>query len=207
MMMASHGSELRTYEKTNSISFRKTSEEFGGLSNMAPGFSITINGYVFLTSEALYQACRFPNHPHIQKQIMLQKSPMTAKDISKEHTHLTRADWDSERVKIMRWCIFAKLICNWHNFGKLLDSTGNKNIVEDSYKDDFWGAIWNGSQFVGTNALGRLLMQTRELYRKNLSHTHFLLPPLNIPNFNLFGEPIKNISVDTTEQPHQTKLW
>ena len=206
-MMASHGNELRIYEKSTSVSFRKTNEEFGGLSNMAPGFLITINGYVFLTSEALYQACRFPNHPHIQKQIMVQKSPMTAKDVSKTHAHLTRPDWDSERVKIMRWCIFAKLICNWYEFGKLLDSTGDKDIVEDSYKDDFWGAIWNGSQFVGTNALGRLLMQARDMYRKNLSHRHLLLPPLDIPNFYMFGEPITRISVDTTEQPHQIKLW
>lgn len=174
---------------------------------MAPGFSITVNNHTFLTSEALYQCCRFPNHPHIQKQIMVQKSPMTAKDISRAHSHLTRTDWDSERIRIMRWCIYAKLISNWHNFGSLLDATGNKDIVEDSYKDDFWGAIWNGDQFVGTNALGRLLMQARDMYRKNRSHTCLVLPPLDIHDFYLLGEPIDSIFVDTSEQPLEMTLW
>lgn len=201
------GNEFRKYDKSSCISFRKTNEEFGGLSNMAPGFSIVVNGHVFLTSEALYQCCRFPDHPHIQKQIMLQKSPMTAKDISRTYSYLSRADWDLMRVRIMRWCIYAKLICNWHTFGKLLDSTGSKDIVEDSFKDDFWGTIWNGRQFTGTNALGRLLMQARDMYRKNISHTHLLLPPLDIPDFNLLGKPIENIYVDTSEQFQEISFW
>lgn len=206
-MMSIYGNDLRKYDRATSVSFRKTSEEFGGLSNMAPGFSITVNNHTFLTSEALYQCCRFPNHPHIQKQIMVQKSPMTAKDISRAHTHLTRTDWDSERIRIMRWCIYAKLISNWHNFGGLLDATGDKDIVEDSYKDDFWGTIWNGYQFVGTNALGRLLMQARDMYRKNRAHTHLVLPPLDIPDFYILGESINSIFVDTSEQPQEIMFW
>lgn len=207
MTTALHGNESRKYDKSAIVSFRKTNEEFGGLSNMAPGFLITVNGHTFLTSEALYQCCRFPKHPDIQKQIMLQKSPMTAKDISKAHIYLSREDWNDERIRIMRWCVYAKLICNWHTFGKLLDSTGSKDIVEDSFKDDFWGAIWNGSQFVGTNALGRLLMQARDMYRKNISHTHLLLPSLDIPDFYLLGKPIESISVDTSEQPQEITFW
>lgn len=201
------GNEFRKYDKSSCISFRKTNEEFGGLSNMAPGFPIVVNGHVFLTSEALYQCCRFPDHPHIQKQIMLHKSPMTAKDISRTYSHLSRADWDLVRVRIMRWCIFAKLICNWYSFGDLLDATGDKDIVEDSYKDTFWGATWNGSHFLGTNALGRLLMQARDMYRKNRSRTYLLLPTPDIPNFLLFGESIQHISVDTSAQPQEFKLW
>ena len=174
---------------------------------MAPGYKIVVNGHEFLTSEALYQCCRFPDHPHIQKQIMLQKSPMTAKDISRTYFYLTRTDWDLVRVRIMRWCIYAKLISNWYSFGDLLDSTGKKDIVEDSYKDTFWGATWNGSYFWGTNALGRLLMQAREMYRKNRFSTYLVLPPPNIPNFLLLGEQIQHISVDTSDQPQEFKLW
>ena len=71
--------QVRTYERSRSVVFRKTREEFGGLSNMASGFPLEINGLRVLTSEALYQACRFPHLPEVQKQILEQASPMAAK--------------------------------------------------------------------------------------------------------------------------------
>ncbi len=51
--------EQKTYLRDESAIFRKTAERFGGLSNMAPGYPLLINGVRMLTSEALYQACRF----------------------------------------------------------------------------------------------------------------------------------------------------
>ena len=51
----------RTYRYDEVCAFRKTKEAFGALSNMASGFPIRINGTFILTSEALYQACRFPS--------------------------------------------------------------------------------------------------------------------------------------------------
>ena len=56
-------SNLREYERSNAVVFLKTSEAFGGLSNMAPGFPLCVNGIAIRTSEALYQACRFPHVP------------------------------------------------------------------------------------------------------------------------------------------------
>ena len=70
--------------------FRKTHEKNGGLSNMAAGYPVYFNGTQIRTSEALYQACRFPDYPDIQKEIINQKSPMTAKDISRKYNYLTR---------------------------------------------------------------------------------------------------------------------
>ena len=93
----------RKYVKDKVCFFRKTKEHFGGLSNMSAGFPININGVNILTSEALYQACRFSKLPNIQKIIIEQKSPMTAKMKSKPHKKETRNDWDEIRVKIMRW--------------------------------------------------------------------------------------------------------
>jgi hypothetical protein len=43
--------------------FYKAKEVFGGLSNMAGGFPLVVNGIHILTSEALYQACYFPPPP------------------------------------------------------------------------------------------------------------------------------------------------
>lgn len=48
----------------------KTKEDFGGLSNMAPGCPLQINGVRIPTAEALYQACRFPHLPDLQREII-----------------------------------------------------------------------------------------------------------------------------------------
>ena len=92
------------------------------------------------TAEALYQACRFPDHPEIQAVILDQRSPMTAKMKSKKHRKSTRRDWAEVRVKIMRWCLRVKLAQNWSRFSTLLLRTDGRPIVEESRKDDFWGA-------------------------------------------------------------------
>ena len=62
--------EKRKYVISDCITFRKTNEEYGGLSNMAGGYLIYLNDAKILTSEALYQACRFPDFPDIQSQVL-----------------------------------------------------------------------------------------------------------------------------------------
>ena len=66
----SQGSQIRTYSPSAAAVFLKTNEKYGGLSNMAPGFPLCVNGVRIRTSEALYQACRFPHLPDIQRQII-----------------------------------------------------------------------------------------------------------------------------------------
>ena len=61
---------LRTYVRSEVVVVYKTKETFGGLSNMASGFPLQINGVRILTSEALYQACRFPHMPEVQREII-----------------------------------------------------------------------------------------------------------------------------------------
>src|SRR5436309_5954032 len=97
--------QTRTYKRAECAVFSKTKEEFGGLSNMAGGYPLCVNGVRILTSEALYQACRFPHRPEVQRLIIAQKSPMTAKMKSKPHREDSRPDWDEVRVLIMRWCL------------------------------------------------------------------------------------------------------
>ena len=191
--------QMRSYDAENCIAFRKTNEIFGGLSNMAPGFPIEISGTKILTAEALYQACRFPRYPALQHDIIAQRSPMYAKDLSRRYRRLTRPDWEDVRVKVMRWSLRAKLLCNWDKFGELLKSTGTKIIVEDSSRDIFWGAEKKGSTYMGINALGRLLMELRAQYLKLEAQNYIQLFPLSIPDFNLFGQPIQPLSYKCLE--------
>ena len=201
--------DIRLYDVEECISFRKTSERFGGLSNMAPGYLIRLNGIEILTSEALYQSCRFPNHPKIQQEIFRQHSPMYAKSISKKYLHLTRLHWEVDRIKIMRWALRMKLVNNWYTFGALLKSTKPKIIVEHSNKDDFWGAKLVDYHFEGTNALGRLLMELREQYLAIEHKTLITIQPPKIKDFKILGEIVTPVTVDVSHQLYglNERLW
>ena len=187
--------QIRTYNRADSIVFLKTREAFGGLSNMAGGFPLCVNGIHIRTSEALYQACRFPHLPEVQRLIIEQRSPMTAKMKSRKHHQDSRQDWDWIRVKIMRWCLRVKLIQNWDTFSKLLLKTGDQSIVEQSRKDDFWGAKpIDTHTLVGMNALGRLLMGLREEVKTEGQEAFLQVEPLDILDFSLNGRPIEPVT-------------
>ena len=147
--------ETRIYQVDKCISFRKTTEKFGGLSNMASGYPIVVNKIFIRTSEALYQALRYSQYLKIQEEIISQTSPMTAKMKSKKYKDKTREDWDNVRVHIMRWSLRVKLLQNKDTFGKLLLETGTLPIVEESSKDSFWGAKLIDNRLEGMNVLGR----------------------------------------------------
>ena len=192
-------SQVRTYDPGTSVVFLKTREKFGGLSNMAPGFPLQVNDIPIRTSEALYQACRFPDKPEIQRQIINEYSPMTAKMRSKSFRKLTRSDWNFVRVRIMRWCLQVKLAQNWQKFKNLLQETEGRPIVERSRKDDFWGAkIAEDGALVGNNVLGRLLMQLREQLKGDEAESLRFVKPPEIPDFLLFDQHIEPIQTSRT---------
>lgn len=185
---------IRRYNRDEAVVFRMTVGEFGGLSNMAPGFPVAINGISIPTVEALYQACRFPTHFEIQQIILDQPSPMTAKMKSKKYRELTRSDWDRTRVSIMRWCLRVKLAHNWQRFGAVLLKTGDRPIVEESKHDDFWGAKPHEDRTLsGFNALGRLLMELRKQIRDESRDGLRVVEPLSIPDFRLLDRPIEKV--------------
>jgi ribA/ribD-fused uncharacterized protein len=190
--------ESRTYNRLECITFRKTAEKFGGLSNMAGGYLLNVNGVKILTSEALYQACRFPHLPEVQRLIIAERSPMTAKMKSKPYRDNSRVDWDIVRTKVMRWCLQVKLVQNWEKFSELLLETGDLSIVEDSRKDDFWGAKPEDEEILtGANVLGRLLMQVREQIKTGEITSETIVKPLPIQKFLLYGQEISSVSANS----------
>jgi ribA/ribD-fused uncharacterized protein len=188
--------DTRTYSREAAIAFRKTNEKFGGLSNMAPGFPLKVNGVQVRTAEALYQACRFPHMPEVQQIILNERSPMTAKMRSKPYRENSRPDWDAVRVPIMKWCLRMKLAQNRSTFGDLLLATGDRPIVEDSRKDDYWGAKnISDNMLSGQNVLGRLLMELREKLKRDAESLMVVEPP-PIPRFTLLDKPILTIRTE-----------
>ena len=181
---------IRTYRKSEAAVFRTTTGEFGALSNMAPDYPVTFYGIKIPTIEALYQACRYPDFPEIQTVILDQISPMTAKMKSKKYTDKTRDDWERVRVSIMRWCLRTKLAQNWQRFGAVLRKTGDKPLVEESVKDEFWGAKpQDDGTLVGMNVLGRLLMELRQEYQEIESGSRQSIEYPKVSHFILLGKP------------------
>lgn len=203
---------LRTYVRGEAIVFYKTKDSFGGLSNMASGYPLQVNGVRILTTEALYQACRFPHLPNIQREIIGQHSPMTAKMKSKPHRKNSRLDWNEVKYKVMRWCLHVKLAQNYDEFGRLLLETRSQPIVEQSRKDDYWGAKTAdeaGDILVGENVLGRLLMELREKLKDDTDGMLKTVPPLGIPDFMLLGKRIETVTPKSpgNDQKQQSELF
>jgi NADAR domain len=95
----------------------------------------------------------------------------------------------------MRWCLQVKLVQNWDKFSQLLLETGDLPIVEDSWKDDFWGAKPQAEEIlIGINALGRLLMQLREQVKSGEITAQTIIQPLPLTDFLLYGQEICSIS-------------
>lgn len=188
---------IERYCRTECAAFRKTAESWGEFSNMAGGFPLVVNGVKILTSEALYQACRFPHLPDVQRVIVRQASPMAAKMKSKPHRKNSRPDFDELRVAIMWWTLRVKLACNLRAFSQALLASGEAPIVEDSHKDQFWGAKQAKGEaqiLVGQNVLGRLLAMLRGLVREHGADAFQRAEPPAIQDFVLFGEPIGTVT-------------
>ena len=180
----------RKYKKDECITFKSTKGHYGSLSNMAPNYPVYINGARLRTTEALYQALRFPNNPEIQKEIIQYASPISAKRYGRTQIIKTRKDWNSIRFKVMKFCIEIKLYQNYEIFSQMLLATKDLPIVEFTDKDKVWGAILEGDYYVGTNALGRLLMELREKVKNN--NFEFTVP--EIENFRFLNQEINKNS-------------
>lgn len=190
--MYSHFS-THIYPREKSITFNKVKEPLGELSNMYSGTPIYVNGICIATTEALYQASRFPEYPSIQEELLSTSNPMAVKLKSRQYIKYTRYDWDIKKVEIMSWCVQLKLFQNANQLRPLLNSTKGKILVEESTKDDFWGAKPYQDNLIGCNVLGRIWMKLRS---KKSDET----PSLYIPNFHLYEQQIIPSTPDTTQQ-------
>jgi type I restriction enzyme, S subunit len=185
------------YRHAQCAVFRATRDQWGGLSNMAAGFPVVVNGVQIRTSEALYQACRFPHLPQVQREIIAQPSPLVAKWKSRKHLQDSRHDFLAVNVAVMWWSLRVKLACNIDMFGALLAATGQRTIVEHSGRDRFWGSASTSDDdiLVGRNVLGRLLQVLRGFCDRFGPEITRVVPPLAITDFLLYGDPIDTVQL------------
>lgn len=180
---------MEIYEVSKSCVFNKVQEKWGAFSNMGNAFGVVVNGVRIKNTEALYQACRFPDYPEIQKEIIESHSGMSAKMISKKYRNeYTRKDWDIVKFDIMKYCVELKLYQNWGHLKPLLIESGDRPIVERSHKDKYWGTMFTdkSEQFVeGCNVLGNIWNEIKKDLDKYKTK-----PYHSIVNFNLYDKPI-----------------
>jgi ribA/ribD-fused uncharacterized protein len=188
------------------VVFYKVNEEYGGLSNMSNDFPLRVNGRRVGSSEALYQACRFPHRPDWQREILdaphAMRAKMAARKEGRRKQH-SRADWERVQEAVMRWCLRVKLAQHFERFGGLLRRTSPRPIVERSRRDRFWGAVLEADGVLrGQNRLGLLLMELRdELLACHVAGQESRLlrvEPPQMSDFLLLGKPIAVI--DSTGQ-------
>jgi len=143
-------------------------QDFYVLSNFS-SFNLQWCGKVFPTSEHAYHWEKFRNavegesdNDRFQRNSLanfLIEAPSAheAFTAANRWKALRRVDWDQVKVGIMRDILWAK--ANQHEYvrRKLL-ATGDRELVENSWRDDYWG--WGPNQD-GKNMLGEVWMEIR----------------------------------------------
>jgi len=131
--------------------------DFYVLSNFS-AFRLRWRDIDFDTSEHAYHCEKFfSTVVGIAHEIQGAGSAHEAFKIAERNKHYRRADWDEVKVGIMREILRAKAAQHEYVRRKLL-VTGDRELVEDSWRDDFWG--W-GPNRDGKNMLGKLWMEVR----------------------------------------------
>lgn len=182
--------DYRTYDPNAVAPFLRVRDLYGPFSNMAAGYPIRLDGATIGSSEALYQALRFPHLPEFQREVLDQPAPILAKRHAYTRVAETRPDWDRVKVNVMRYVLRAKFGSTQGPLLELLRGTDEAPIVEVSHRDDYWGARPVDGRLLGRNVLGRLLMELRAELRDHPSGTPLMIEP-RFPDPMLLGRPLR----------------
>jgi ribA/ribD-fused uncharacterized protein len=145
----------RRLKMDDAILFYSTINEFGEFSNFAE-YRINLDGKTWPTTEHYFQAKKFPGTPH-EDEIRRAARPNDAARMGRQRSRPLRRDWESVKEDVMRRALRAKFTQH-PELGALLISTGDRELVEHTTNDRYWGDGGDGS---GKNRLGALLMELR----------------------------------------------
>lgn len=148
------------FNKSEPILFYHSDQPWGELSNFSR-HAVFIDGVIWPTTEHYYQAQKFRSKRD-QYLIRSAPTPMIAKFKAYEMLEsAARADWEAIKESIMLLALRAKFSQHPELTKKLL-SSGERQLVELTNNDNFWGDSGDGT---GQNRLGKLLMQVRKELR------------------------------------------
>lgn len=134
------------------------------LSNFS-AFQLKWDSLTFATSEHAYHWEKFPDktQSHIAARVWIGTAPSAhdAFKLAERFKADRRPDWDDIKIGVMKRILTAKAEQHEYVRRKLLE-TGDRELVENSWRDDFWG--W-GENRDGQNMLGKLWMEVRREIR------------------------------------------
>ena len=120
-----------------------------------------LDGESWPSVEHYYQGMKF-EPGEVRDAVRQAESPAVAKELADKHKKAVRNDWMKVREVIMTRGIYIK--CRTHpKVAQALLATGEKQIVETSQYDYFWGC---GRDTRGHNTYGKVLMAVREKLRE-----------------------------------------
>lgn len=166
MLYETHGLDTQ-----NAVYFYE--QDFYVLSNFS-SFRVEINDVDFDTAEHAYHYAKFGRDPEISNDvrdigqcnkirddILYARSAHEAFKIARANKHLYRPDWEMVKIPIMEIILIHKV--EQHEYvAKKLEATGNRYLVENSWRDEYWGWGKNGD---GQNILGKLWTKIRNSRR------------------------------------------
>lgn len=132
-------------------------QDFYVLSNFS-AFNVNVFGRDFPTAEHAYHWRKFcDKEATIACIIRLARSAHEAFKLAEQHRDKQHKNWNAIRLFEMRLILRAKAEQHEYVRRKLL-ATGDRELIENSWRDDFWG--W-GENRDGKNMLGKLWMEIR----------------------------------------------
>jgi len=149
-----------TYPSNMCAIIHKTTEEWGILHNMATS-NIVIDGVTFKCSETLFQIMKFTDKEVVQD-VYRRNNKKWAMHWEKEYR---REDWPQMIIDALKFCLQMKYE-QCAEFRKEIERSKGLFIVEDETgrKSTSYGAKLNkDGLFEGSNLLGRLLMELRDI--------------------------------------------
>lgn len=133
--------------------------EFYVFSNFS-SFQLEWKGEVWMTSEHAYHSEKFED-PEILNQLRRTRSAHDAMKLAYANRDKYRSNWDEIKLNVMKDILRAKVAQHPYVKKKLLE-TGGKELIEDSWRDSYWG--W-GPNKDGENHMGKLWMEIRDEVR------------------------------------------
>lgn len=122
-------------------------------------FQVEYDGFLWPTSEHAYQAAKFKGFSDIvYNKIRESRSAHDAQKIADNNRELQNPKWNYIKKKVMKNILRNKVQQHPYVFKKLIES-GDREIIEDSWRDKTWG--WGLNQD-GENLLGQLWMEIRK---------------------------------------------
>lgn len=145
-------------------------QDFYVLSNFS-SFEVEWSGFDFKTAEHLYHWLRFSLSESLHGNVVTARDVKNAKSahdafkIAQANKEYQWSRWDEAKAGFMRRILRCKADQHEYVRRKLL-ATGDRELIENSWRDDFWG--W-GPNRDGQNMLGKLWMEVRAELRATLT--------------------------------------